>query len=482
LISSRDATQLFTIDGKGLHSRTQSTLNGAEIYRFNYDDKGYLTQIIDSNGLITKIERDSQENVSAIVAPKGQRTTFMLDGNGYLATVTNPASETFKMQYDNKGLLTSLVKPNGVTSFISYDATGNLVDDKIAGVGWSFSRVNLDSNSYYVTKSSGMGLTTRYQVEHLPNGDILRTNTFSDGTKNTELRKANGQTSETNVNGTVAVSINASDPRFGTQSEYLAAKTISTPGGLQYQFSQTRQINLKNPKDILSVVSQVQTATTNGKTLTASFTTAQNRWSITSAAGRSQDVYVDIVGKPLKVQQAGLESINYSYDAEGRVVKITQGTRSTGYTYDGQGNVATETNSVGKTTAYEYDLAGRVVKQNYPNGQSVSFAYDASGNLTGVTPPSRPTHLFQYNGIDDLQNYNPPSVASGGGTQYQYNLDRQITQIQRPDGLIVSLNYNSFGRLERLVTPDGNTAFFVLECWATDSADQARWIANHLCL
>lgn len=458
-ISSRDGSQLFTIDGQMRHTRTQSTLNGADLYRFNYDDKGYLVQILDNKGLVTSIERDSNENVTAIVAPRGQRTKLTLDSNGYLASVSNPAQEAFTMKYDSRGMLTAFTKPNGVSSSISYDANGNLVDDKILGSGWSFSRMNLSSTSYYIDKSSGMGRTTRYQVENLSNGDILRTNTFADGTKNIKLRKATGNTLQTDADGTVTASINVSDPRFGIQSEYVASKTVSTPGGLQYQFSQTKQVNLRNSKDVLSVVNQVQTSTRNGKTSTATFTAAQNLWSMTSAAGRSQNVYVDTIGNPLKMQQTGLDDVSYSYDAEGKLIKVMQGSRHIDYTYDGLGNIATETNSVGKTTTYEYDLAGRIVKQNYPNGQSVSFAYDASGNLTGITPPSRPTHLFQYNGVDDLQNYTPPSVASAGGTQYKYNGDRQITQIQRPDGLIISLNYNPSGKLESLVTPDGNTAF-----------------------
>jgi len=79
-----------------------------------------------------------------------------------------------------------------------------------------------------------------------------------------------------------------------------------------------------------------------------------------------------------------------------------------------------------------------VVSQRLPDGRLVGYGYDANGNLTIVTPPSRPTHGFTYTPVDLTASYDPPTVAEGATpTGYQYNLDRQLTRILRPDGIII---------------------------------------------
>ncbi|MEB0033154.1 RHS repeat-associated core domain-containing protein [Undibacterium sp. RTI2.1] len=304
-----------------------------------------------------------------------------------------------------------------------------------------------------------MGRTTRYQVDNFPNGDFLRTNTFADGTASTEFRKATGEILRTEADGSTTSIIKAHDPRFGIQSEYVGQSTVKTPGGLQYQFSQTRQINLVDPKDVLSVTSQAQTTIVNGKSSTTTYDAAQNLWTTTSPGGGVQKIFTDAIGKPSKIQQYGLDDVSYSYNSQGQVTSVAQGSRTASFAYDTFGNVSSQTNAGGKTTNYQHDQAGRVISQQYPNGQSISFSYDLNGNLIGVTPPGRPIHTFDYNNLDGVKSYGPPSLASAGATQYQYNADRQLTQIQRPDGLTIAMNYNLAGQLANVTTPDGITAY-----------------------
>jgi YD repeat-containing protein len=47
-------------------------------------------------------------------------------------------------------------------------------------------------------------------------------------------------------------------------------------------------------------------------------------------------------------------------------------------------------------------------------------------------------------------------------TGYAYNLDRQLTAIDRPDAVSVAMEYgSSSGRLERIVTPEGDYSYSV---------------------
>jgi YD repeat-containing protein len=144
---------------------------------------------------------------------------------------------------------------------------------------------------------------------------------------------------------------------------------------------------------------------------------------------------------------------------------VNKQTRTVTYTYDqtrnggaASGRLTGLTDSLGKTTTLTYDpnLSGRVIRQTFPGGRYIQFQYDANGNLTGVTPPQKPVHAFDFNVVDLLEAYVPPLVAGTGNhfTTYAYNLNRQLTNVTRPDGLQINYVYDAVtGRLDRVSLP-----------------------------
>ena len=69
------------------------------------------------------------------------------------------------------------------------------------------------------------------------------------------------------------------------------------------------------------------------------------------------------------------------------------------------------------------------------------FDYDENGNLVALTPPGRPAHRFDYTAVDLQADYVPPDLGTGTtATSYSYSLDRELTQVLRPDGLIIDRN------------------------------------------
>jgi RHS repeat-associated protein len=184
---------------------------------------------------------------------------------------------------------------------------------------------------------------------------------------------------------------------------------------------------------------------------------------------------------------------SYDYDARGRLVSITQGTRAeartTSLSYDGAGHLAGLTDPFGRTTSFKYDAAGRVITQTLPDGRVVGYAYDANGNLTALTPPGRPAHTFTYTPAawaasptpgtaTTLQNqsatppvtvalpsaqlsaYLPPDVGAGPtATRYTYNADQHLTEVARPDGQAVGVAYDNAGRLATLTLVRGQVAY-----------------------
>jgi YD repeat-containing protein len=58
------------------------------------------------------------------------------------------------------------------------------------------------------------------------------------------------------------------------------------------------------------------------------------------------------------------------------------------------------------------------------------------------------------------ESYTPPDLGIGNvATTYAYNADRQLTQVTRPDGQTLTLDYDTGGRLSTLTEPRGQTTF-----------------------
>ena len=480
LIPSADGAQLYHFNEVGRHLRTLNAKTQAVLYNFTYDSKGLLTTITDVDSNITRIERDAVGNPLAIVSADNQRTTLTLDANGYLASVTNPAGEAFQMTYTADGLLTAFTDPRGNASLMTYDVLGRLTRDQNAAGGfWALSRTEL-AKGYEASMTSAENRTTTYWVENLATGDKRRTNFFPDGTQTTSLIQTNGTTVDTAPDGTITTTVEGPDPRFGMLAPITQSLSIKTPSGLTSSTTTARSATLSNPDNKLSLLTQTDTLSLNGKTFTHLYDAALRQTTLTSPLNRSSLVKTDTQGRVLQAQTASLEPLNYQYDTRGRLSSVTHGTagsataRTAALSYDAKGHLASLTDPMGRTTNYQYDPAGRVTQQTLPDGRLISYSYDANGNVTGITPPNRPNHAFAYTPVDLEQQYTPPALTglTTPQTSYTYNLDKDLTIITRPDGQLVDLAYDSGGRLSSLTAPTGATNY------AYDSAGRLQTLTS----
>jgi YD repeat-containing protein len=121
-IPAESGTEVYELDADGRHLCTRDALTGATIYEFGYASSGRLATVTDAYANVTQIERDSEGNPTALVAPGGQRTALTVHPSGYLATIANPAQETTSFTYSNSGLLETLTKPKGGVYRFTYDS------------------------------------------------------------------------------------------------------------------------------------------------------------------------------------------------------------------------------------------------------------------------------------------------------------------------------------------------------------------------
>jgi len=462
-IPSEDGAELYRFDPAGRHLATLNTLTGATLFSFTYDAQGRLSQVTDGDGLITRIEHDALGHPTDIVAPFGQRTTFAVDSNGYLAKVTNPANESHQMAYSADGLMTSFKDPNGHASTFTYDTQGRLLTDTdAAGGGTTLSRTEL-ADGHTATVTSALNRVTRHTVHRLGTGDRERQHTQPDNTTSTTLDKTDGSTTTTEADGTVTTSVKGPDPRFSMLSSTLKSQQTTT-GGLTANLSGQRSAVLTDRNNPMSLTQLTDSVTVNSRTQTSVYDAASQTFTATSAAARQTKAVIDSLGRVTQSQTTGILPVNTTYDPQGRPATIAQGSgtdeRLIGFAYNPQGYLDSVTDPLGRQVKYEYDLAGRVTRQILPDNREILFSYDAGGNLTELLPPGRPGHRFSYTPVNQTESAVPPEVGAGSNsTLYQYNLDKQLTRIQRPDGQTIDYTYDAAGRTGSIGVPEGNLSY-----------------------
>lgn len=468
IIISEDGSELYRFNANGRHLTTVNALTGTTIYTFNYDSFGRLIEVIDADGNSTTIERDANGNPTAIVAPFGQRTTLAVNSEGYLATVTNPANEKIRLTYHDGGLLATLTDPKGNVHRYIYDELGRLIkDEDPAGGSTTLGRTETD-NGYLITstvkKDSTADYVTTYLTETLSTGRTRRVTQGCCGGPTEAIIGLDGSRKVTYPDGTVVSTVEGPDPRFGMQAPIIKSMTITTPGGLKYEMTGERTAKLEAPNDALSLLTQTDTVTINGKTYTTVYDATTRTYTSTTPMGRRSVTTLDEKGRVVKVEVPGLASVVFEYDERGRLVRTTEGSgseaRITSVTYAGNGLIDYVTNPLGRQTRFEYDPVGRVTRQILPGGKEISFAYDPNGNMIGLTPPGRPEHKFGYNAVNLNETYTPPDVGIGATrTEYGYNLAKQPTIVTRPDGKTIGFTYDTRGRLQELLIPEGEITY-----------------------
>lgn len=202
----------------------------------------------------------------------------------------------------------------------------------------------------------------------------------------------------------------------------------------------------------------------NGQTYTRVYSASTRTFTTTSPLGRATTATIDVRGRVVQSQDGNLLPVALTYDARGRLATATQGSgssaRTTTFAYDSFGNLASVTDPLQRVIGFTYDANGRPLQKVLPDGQAIAVGYDPNGNATALTPPGRPAHAFGYTSLDLPASYTPPDVSIGNTTtSYSYNLDHQVSEVTRPDGLKIDPAYDSAGRIGTITIPTGQLGF-----------------------
>jgi RHS repeat-associated protein len=465
IVPSRNRQEIYYFNQKGQHLETRDALTGAVLWEFAYNEEKALIEIADGDGNVTRIERGATGVAQAIVAPDGQRTELVIDENDRLAAVEDPAGGRWKIEHEAGGLLSAFTDREGFRTEYFYNNSGEFLASVDAlGGGWSVEGQNSGSTKQ-TQMTTAEGRVYSFEVEALPTDErkYIRTNPSGSETRRVVTPERARNFTEL-PDGTKIISREGPDPRFSMASPIPAYRSITLPSGLTLEATTSRDTELHDPNDPFSMSKQVDRVTANGRTSTLEFDADQLEWSMRSPAGRQSAVVVDRQGRPTHVTGGDLAPINYQYDERGRPISITalgvDAERTLAFEYHAEGHqagyLAEITDSLSRTTHFEYDAVGRITRQTHPDGRSVDYSYDAEGRLKALTPPGRSAHLFEYTDAGNRERYKPPELPGVDAiTIYRYNLDRQLTQIERPGGELVSFDYDAGGRLDSISSDAG---------------------------
>ncbi len=459
VVASQDGRALYLFSSAGRQLYTLDATTGAVLFAYAYNENRQLVSITNRDGRVTQIERDGAGRATAMVTPDGVRTAFVLDAAGNLSGVMDGAGHQLQLGYAEGGLLSSTTDPNGTSQSYAYDALGNLLASGDPTQPFlSVGRSDLGGVPQ-VTGSSGLGLTLSVQDLQLPTGEFQKVVTLPNRLTVTTTTDPTGRSVTHSPGGTTVVLSRKPDPRFGMESP-LIQEIVTTPGGLTRDTRVGRSITLSDSLNPLSLVSQTDSLIINGRVRTSSFAKATGRATVTQPSGRQVVMQLDANERITSVLRAGLATINKSYDAQGRLIRLAQGSDSTSYRFNAAGLLTSMTDGLGRSQEWDYDAAGRLTRRVLQGGRTIDLAYDANGNLTAVTPPGRPAHRFTYTGTNLLESYTPPDVGGGvADERYAYNGDGQLLRIDRTDGSSVSFSYDAVGRKSQVTFPDAAVAY-----------------------
>jgi RHS repeat-associated protein len=454
-IPSSSGGEYFVFDAAGRHTKTVDATTGQTRLLFKYGSDGKLASFQDSNDRTTKITRDDHGLATQIVSPDGLVSSLSYSKDGWLSSVENPAHETHQFTLDAAGLLTGETDGAGLKHAFEFDDLGRLTKD-IAPSGY-FQSLSRSADKVTVTRTTASGLQTSYARSTLDDGEEQSTLTLPDGRVQRTTFTAGAEHTERGDGSFVDTEF-ASDPRFGLAAKYPAKITTQTPGGRLTEIATTRAIALSNADDPTSVQSLTSTLSLNGKPIeksafdVATLTQTLTRFGVTSLV--KQDTH----GRVTQISPAGgYTPLDFSYDPQGRLTEIKQGTRSHAFAYDSSGFLQTDTDALGIPTDFAHDAVGRVLSVARAK-TSTAFDFATGGLLKSLTTPGGNEHSFSYDKGGRNTLYQAPALtgAATSDTAYAYGADDFLQKTTLPSGRAESRQLDTLGRTSLWKIPESS--------------------------
>jgi len=463
---------------------------------FTYDNQGRLAGISADNGAQPLTFAYSMGEVS-VTDGTGDRTQFYYNEQGLLVKTIDPLGNATLNTYDSNYNLTQLTNALGQSEYFTYNGAGEVTSSTdFLGNTTYFTYAGPFNNLSSMTDANGNTTTYAYDSE----GDLLST-TYANGTTETSTFDPEGNaTSFLNANG------QATQYTYNSSGQML---TETFSDGSQYTYSYNAFGELATATDATGTTTFTYDATTelltkvaypNGTSLTFTYNAAGQRTSMVDQTGFTVNYAYDAVGRLSKLTDAhGSLIVTYTYDADSRLSEKTNGNGTyTTYQYDADGNVLHLVNyaaggtinsrfdytynSLGLETSeatldgtwtYTYDVDGQLIDAVFAStnptvpSQDLAYSYDAMGNristvINGVTTAYTTNDVNEYTSVGGVADtYDADgNLTSDGTNTYTYNSLNQLIGVSGPSGT-TTYTYNALGQRVASTTNGQTTQYLI---------------------
>jgi RHS repeat-associated protein len=171
---------------------------------------------------------------------------------------------------------------------------------------------------------------------------------------------------------------------------------------------------------------------------------AGNRLSMTDETGTTEYEH-DAMDRTTSVTFPGDSTVSYEYDEVGNRTKLTYpDTNEVDYTYDEAHDLETVTDWLDNVTTYAYDDAGQRIDTDLPNGVHTDHSYDGAGRLESVVNIGPgPTTISSFTYTRDAAGNRIEMEDLDGVHSYEYDPLDRLTEVTYPDQETDTYTYNA---------------------------------------
>lgn len=406
-----------------------------------YNDLGQLVTN-NVNGVTTTNSYDDQGNLATVTNALNQKTSYEDYQYGHAQKIVGPTIKTTsKPAFENQFTM----NPDGSIASET-DSFGNVTDYTYNSLGQVTSITPYVGNTKTLAEAETVidWNTPNPGDQTLTQGNYQRVTTYSN---NANQQYQQQVVEKDTTTGATHTTINV----YGQDGLVMSSSR---------SIGNNQSVTITNEYDALDRIISSQIG--GLKPTTISY--GENSKSVTDPLGnvttyqymnyaQPTDEWVTEVINPLG------NKTSTTYDAMGRITKITQNGLSHTYTYDPKNHEYLTSESYPEigTINYTRDLLGQMTSKTI-SGQTTKYTYDANGDLINITYPDTTGNITETYDYSRLQSISNPQ----GTWNYEYNALGKVTQTSYADDVnsqsyIFKMTYDDLGNLVTVAYPDGQT-------------------------